>query len=69
MVRQLLNMMVEQRGGEGEPTAADSAALRENLQEMVDVMLADWNQGEDRGPDQCHDITLYPEIGLAGGGL
>ena len=22
---------------------------------------------EDRGPDQCHDITLYPEIGLAGG--
>jgi hypothetical protein len=20
-----------------------------------------------RGPDQCHDITLYPEIGLAGG--
>ena len=20
-----------------------------------------------RGPDQCHDITLYPELGLAGG--
>ena len=35
---------------------------------MVDAMFGG---GEDvtarRGPDQCHDITLYPELGLAGG--
>lgn len=67
MARQLLNMVVEQRGGEGEPTAADSVTLRNNLQGMVDLMMANWNRSEDRGPDQCHDITLYPEVGLAGG--
>jgi hypothetical protein len=25
------------------------------------------NQGPPTGPNQCHDITVYPEIGLAGG--
>lgn len=67
MLRQMLGMIVQQRGGSGEPTAADSASLRENLQDMVDAMLANWDRGGDHGPDQCHDITLYPEIGLAGG--
>lgn len=67
-VTELLNEIVEERGGNGEPTAADSSALRENLQEMLDERMAERSTGEDdRGPNQCHDITLYPEIGLAGG--
>ncbi len=62
---QMLNGIVKERGGSGAPTAADSAALRERLPSM-------FGPGEDglgprRGPTQCHDITLYPEIGLAGG--
>ena len=61
---QMLAGIVEGRGGSGEPTAADSAALQENLEAMVAERLGG---AEDRGPTQCHDITLYPEIGLAGG--
>ena len=61
---QMLAGIVEGRGGSGEPTAADSAALQENLEAMVAERLGG---GEERGPTQCHDITLYPEIGLAGG--
>ncbi|MDT8437349.1 MAG: hypothetical protein RRA92_11420, partial [Gemmatimonadota bacterium] len=66
----LLQGVVEQRGGTGEPTAADSAALREQLPAMVARMrggAAADGDGPRPGPTQCHDITLYPEIGLAGG--
>ena len=73
-VEPLLAQMVNQRGGSGEPTAADSAMLRENLQQIIDQRFGnnDDDEGEEepeveRGPNQCHDITLYPEIGLAGG--
>ena len=67
-VAQLLGQIVQQRGGEGPPTAADSTALREALP----AMAAEWFGGDEGdgpapGPTQCHDITLYPEIGLAGG--
>lgn len=65
-VMQLLGRMVSERGGEGEPTAADSSALREALPAMIAQMFGS-GDGEQRGPNQCHDITLYPEIGLAGG--
>lgn len=68
MVRPMLEEIIKERGGEGEPTAADSAALRETITEMMAERNA--NGGEERvrrGPNQCHDITLYPEIGLAGG--
>ena len=56
------------RGGTGAPTAADSAALRAALPGIVarnDRSAA----GDDPrpGPTQCHDITVYPAIGLAGG--
>jgi len=61
---QLLQNIVNERGGT-EPTAADSATLRERLPAIVQQMFG--AGGEERGPDQCHDITLYPEIGLAGG--
>jgi len=64
-VRPMLDSIVVARGGSGAPTAADSAALREALPGIVADMF-----GGDRqrtGPTQCHDITLYPEVGLAGG--
>lgn len=69
-VEHFLEEIVEERGGTGEPTAADSSVLRENLQELLDGLMAERNEGDEtneRGPNQCHDITLYPEIGLAGG--
>lgn len=72
-IKPMLAQVVEARGGSGEPTAADSAALREQLPEMIAQRFGNNNeeeeedQGPDPGPNQCHDITLYPEIGLAGG--
>lgn len=53
-----------------EPTADDSTAFRDNLNDLVmEYIGAPSGDDEPRneGPDQCHDITLYPEIGMAGG--
>jgi hypothetical protein len=70
-VEQLLATVVEHRGGTGAPTAADSAALREVLPGMVAHMVGPKPplnpDGTKPGPTQCHDITVYPAIGLAGG--
>ncbi|MDR9365579.1 MAG: hypothetical protein RI575_09595 [Balneolaceae bacterium] len=67
-VEQFLNSIVEERGGTGEPTAADSSELRGRISEMLQDVAAERAEETDgRGPNQCHDITLYPEIGLAGG--
>ena len=66
-VTPLLDSIVKARGGTGSPTGADSAALRGSLDQIV---AATFGQPEIRppsGPNQCHDITLYPEVGLAGG--
>jgi hypothetical protein len=66
--RQLLDSIVKQRGGTGAPTAADSAALRAGIQAYVDRMVGAQNTSGPRpGPSQCHDITVYPALGLAGG--
>jgi len=62
-----LDSIVEARGGSGAPTAADSAALRESIPERVAQWVGDQGDGPQPGPTQCHDITLYPELGLAGG--
>src|SRR5947207_545781 len=69
-VRTRLDSIVKARGGTGAPTATDSATLRTNVQAMVDRIV----EGPPRpagtarpGPTQCHDITVYPAIGLAGG--
>ena len=66
---QLLAQFVQRRGGTGAPTAADSAALREALPSIIAQMIGedDEPEGERPGPTQCHDITAYPAIGLAGG--
>jgi hypothetical protein len=64
-----LDSIVKARGGSGAPTGADSAALRSALQGMVDRMMNAPipGSGPRPGPVQCHDITAYPAIGLAGG--
>ena len=61
----MLDSIVKARGAAGAPTTADSAVLRAALPAMIAKMT-----GEDKaptGPNQCHDITVYPAIGLAGG--
>lgn len=65
----LLAQFVEARGGTGAPTSADSAALREALPKMIAMQFGtpDEGDGPRPGPTQCHDITVYPAIGLAGG--
>jgi hypothetical protein len=56
----LLDSLVKARGGTGAPTAADSATLHANTKRF--------SVG---GPrvlgTSCHDITVYPQLGLAGG--
>jgi LVIVD repeat-containing protein len=66
----MLDSIVKQRGGTGAPTAADSAVLREALPGMVAAMMGQMTGPQPdstAGPTQCHDITVYPAIGLAGG--
>jgi LVIVD repeat-containing protein len=64
-VEELLDSIVTSRHGTGAPTGADSAALRKGLPDMVAKWIGD--DDETRGPTQCHDITVYPAIGRAGG--
>ena len=75
-VRMLMQQWMESEGREGEPTAADSAGFREALSGIIQSMMGaaaggegdeEEDAGPEPGPTQCHDITLYPEIGLAGG--
>ena len=65
MLRQA--MQARGAGEDEEPTAADSAAVRAQLDAFVAQRTAEEGDGPRPGPTQCHDITLYPEIGLAGG--
>jgi hypothetical protein len=64
-----LDSIVTARGGTGAPTGADSAALRAAAQAIVDRIVNPpaRGNGPPPGPTQCHDITVYPAIGLAGG--
>src|SRR5438309_2522741 len=68
----MLDSVVKARGRRpgGTPTAADSAGVREAIQTMTNAMMAPppgTVNGVRPGPSQCHDITVYPAIGLAGG--
>ncbi|HEX2718772.1 MAG TPA: hypothetical protein VHM67_13905 [Gemmatimonadaceae bacterium] len=65
-VQPLLDSIVKARGGTGAATKADSTALRNAFQRIVDRVVAA-ETGGTHGPTQCHDITVYPAIGLAGG--
>ncbi|HEX7019071.1 MAG TPA: hypothetical protein VF159_03615 [Gemmatimonadaceae bacterium] len=66
----LLDSLVAARGASGAATAADSAKLRAELPTIITKMFGPQNtatSGPRPGPTQCHDITVYPYIGLAGG--
>jgi hypothetical protein len=66
----MLDSLVKARNGTGAPTAADSAALRQALPGII-AAVVERHRAEmpdsNAGPTQCHDITVYPAIGLAGG--
>jgi hypothetical protein len=64
---QLLAGIVQRRGGTGAPTAADSAQLRQELPSIMAQMTGAQGVDPNAGPTQCHDITLYPALGRAGG--
>ena len=70
MTKPMLAEIVQKRGGTGEPTAADSAALRAALPGIIAQRFGyeayDANKPQP-GPTQCHFITVFPGIGLAGG--
>jgi hypothetical protein len=65
----MLDSIVRARQGTGAPTHADSVALRTALPQMMARMMSPprGRSGAPLGPTQCHDITVYPAIGLAGG--
>ncbi len=63
VVDELLRSLKQARQETGPPTAADSARLRALLTQLTFTTGTDAHAG----PTQCHDITLYPEIGLGGG--
>ena len=66
--RPLLDSIVRARNGTGAPTRADSAALRTALPSIILRMFPpSESSGPQPGPTQCHDITVYPGVGLAGG--
>jgi hypothetical protein len=66
-VRPLLDSIAKARGGPtATVTAADSATLRPVLGDILKRRFGGGDEGN-RGPTQCHDITVYPAIGLAGG--
>lgn len=63
LASRLLEMYKEEQGITDDPTEAQMVAFRESIGDWVYSM----REEEEYGPNQCHDITLYPEIGLAGG--
>jgi hypothetical protein len=75
-IRNQLDSLVKARNGAaGSYTAADSATLRTNLQAIINVAAAPNPNATTVTPGvspdspfrQCHDITVYPSKGIAGG--
>jgi hypothetical protein len=64
--KMLLDSVVRARNGSGTPNAQDTAAVREYVTRVATEMMGPHPE-EGSGPTQCHDITVYPAIGLAGG--
>ncbi len=67
--RMLLDSVVRGRNGSGPPTSADSAALRAGLPALIAKMIGRQEDDGHKHPGvtSCHDITLAPGIGMAGG--
>jgi len=69
ITKPLLDSIAKARGGTT-VTSADSAALRAAIPGMVAKMFADDPGTNAKGYSvmrQCHDITVFPAVGLAGG--
>ncbi|HUF34488.1 MAG TPA: hypothetical protein VMN37_00995 [Gemmatimonadales bacterium] len=66
VVDELLRSLLQARQRSGPPIAADSAELRALLPQIT-LSTGASPVAPNAGPTQCHDITLYPAIGLAGG--
>jgi hypothetical protein len=70
IVRPMLDSIMRARGGTTQ-NAADTAAVRPLLQAAVNRALSAPSpvagNGEVSERSQCHDITVYPSLGLAGG--
>ena len=62
-VNPMLDSIVKNRGGSGVPTHADSQMLRDSIPARIARMIGN----RPNGITQCHDITVYPSKGLAGG--
>ena len=67
-LRPMLDSIVK-ANGRTTANAADSAALRAMLPDLIARTFGRPTEqsGPEPGPTQCHDITVYPAIGLAGG--
>ncbi|MDQ2666488.1 MAG: hypothetical protein M3Z05_10805 [Gemmatimonadota bacterium] len=66
-VKPMLDSIVMARGGTGAATGADSLALRGGVQAAIEKRFGGGAARVPSGPDQCHDITVYPAVGYAGG--
>ena len=70
VIRPLLENAMKARGG-STVNAADSATVRGMAQGAINTMFAGAAGGAPTGRggerSQCHDITVYPALGLAGG--
>ena len=72
-IRTQLDSLVKLRGGSGDPTGADSAKLRADMQQLMDRIFGPAQATPVPGVSpignfrQCHDITVYPALGIAGG--
>jgi hypothetical protein len=71
-LKPILDSIMRARGGTGTPSSADSALLRGRLiQDIIDRANAAAStpstSSDPNAYSQCHDITLYPAMGLAGG--
>ncbi|MFY7923400.1 MAG: LVIVD repeat-containing protein [Gemmatimonas sp.] len=71
MVKPVIDSIMKARGATT-PSAADTAAARPVVDTFVKRMLAMQGMGENTTgkvseTSQCHDITVYPALGLAGG--
>ena len=70
VIRPLLENAMKARGG-STVNAADSATVRGMAQGAINTMFAGAAGGAPAGRggerSQCHDITVYPALGLAGG--
>ena len=63
----MLDSVMSARGGTGAPTGADSMALRGSIQSIIEKRFGAGMDRVPTGPDQCHDITVFPGVGYAGG--